>query len=60
MDTTLLKYLKYSENEIINLHKNYSAIVKKYNGEFIILWHNTALMTEKRKSLYKNILKSIK
>ena len=60
MDTTLLKYLKYSENEIINLHKNYSATVKKYNGEFIILWHNTALMTEKRKSLYKNILKSIK
>ena len=59
MDTTLLKYLKTSKKEILNIHSNFSKTVKNYKGEFIYLWHNTELMTSRGKKLYKEILKVI-
>lgn len=60
MDTTAYKYLKISDLDVLKLHCEFSKTIKKFKGEFIYLWHNTELMTSKRKKLYKKILESVK
>lgn len=59
MDTTLFVHRKETFEFIVDLHKKYRDIVKVFKGEFIVLWHNTELMTRKRKKLYNEIIKSI-
>lgn len=58
MDTTLLHYQEYTSKEILEkismLHKR----VKKYEGDFVLLWHNSSLL-EENPELYKSILNLI-
>ena len=58
MEATLLDYKKYNNSEIIDIFSYFENKVKKYNGNFVILWHNSSFNIgpyKKCKSTYKTI-----
>ncbi|MCZ6702327.1 MAG: hypothetical protein O6940_04720, partial [Ignavibacteria bacterium] len=58
MDVTLMRYQKgISNEEFINKTNNLISIVKKYNGKFVLLWHNS-IFDQKRytQQFYKRLL----
>ena len=58
MDTTLFKYMALKDEQIVEIHDRFSRICKAYKGNLVILWHNTELLTSRRKELYKKIIKA--
>ena len=44
MDTTLFEHLQLSDDDILLEIKYYHQIIKKYNGEFVLLIHNSTDM----------------
>lgn len=58
MDVTLMRYQKDITNEeFINKTNNLISIVKKYNGKFVLLWHNSIFDQKKyTQQFYKRLL----
>lgn len=55
MEGNFITYqLDINQNEMIKKIRDIIDKVKKYNGEFILLWHNSYL--EKNKNVYENIV----
>jgi len=50
------RYLNLSYNDSYKMLISLMDTVKKYNGEFVLLWHNDRLVNERQKELYNNIL----
>jgi hypothetical protein len=48
MDGTLNEYLKLSPNEAIEKINKIISEIKKVNGTFISLWHNSSLSEQKK------------
>ena len=62
MEKTLLssEYMNINdEDEMLLYLKNLSDVVKKYNGEFVLLWHNQKLSTTSEKEVYEKVLETI-
>lgn len=59
MDATLYDYMKVSHNEALDIVKKLADECKKYNGEFVVLWHNTTLEDEKEKAFYAKMMDEI-
>ncbi|MEP2772531.1 MAG: polysaccharide deacetylase family protein [Fulvivirga sp.] len=60
METTLITYMKASPEEANEIAKQLYFTVKKYNGNFTFLWHNSAMHTIEDKPylfVYENIIK---
>jgi hypothetical protein len=59
MESTIIgpKYenLGYTENAL-NRFKYFKNICHKYNGEYVLLWHNSSFENEKNKEFYKEII----
>jgi hypothetical protein len=64
MDVTLFEIItnnSYDTNYIYHTIQKFRDIVKKYNGEFTILWHNSSLFYgnfKKYGEIYEDIIKS--
>lgn len=43
MDATLAKYQKLNTANALSMIKKYIDITKKYNGKFVLLWHNSSM-----------------
>ena len=43
--------------EMLEKIKKLAATVKKYNGEFVFLWHNSCLLNSKDRKIYENIVR---
>jgi hypothetical protein len=62
MDTTLAVYQKLSTEDLQRRIRNLSGTVKKYNGEFTILWHNSSFNIppwDKYNVTYKTIINEL-
>jgi hypothetical protein len=46
-----------SSIDIFNKIKSLMNKVKKFNGIFVLLWHNSSLETSENKKLYQNIIR---
>lgn len=60
METTLFEYQKLSNEEGLTKIKSLIDTVKKYNGEFVILWHNHSFNSyfwSKYQEVYINLFK---
>lgn len=60
METTLISYMKLSPKKANETAKKLYFTVKKYNGNFTFLWHNSAMHTVEDKPylyIYENIIK---
>jgi hypothetical protein len=62
MDGTLNEYLHLSPLEAVNVAQEFMSKVKKYAGEFIVIWHNHSLSErghwEGWKAVFENILET--
>ena len=47
----------YSE-EAFEVFKSYKDTCRRYNGDFVLLWHNSELATEEQRRLYLSVLDS--
>lgn len=45
--------------EAVLFAKRLADTVKKYKGDFVLLWHNQQLKTKEQRELYQSVLKSI-
>jgi len=54
---TALRYMNkgYGE-EAFQVFKSLKDTCRKYNGDFVLLWHNSELLTEEQKRLYLSVL----
>jgi len=59
MDGTLFSYRKYNQNEILESITLLKEKIKKFKGNFVILWHNSSLCDGKDQ-LYKLIINNIR
>lgn len=59
MDGSLYDYMKLSHNDAMAKVKKLAFECKKYNGEFIILWHNTMLDDIDERNFYSNMLRIV-
>jgi hypothetical protein len=59
MDVSLRFYKKLSIEESINLCEKIKTEVKKHNGEFVFLWHNSTLSEIDGWSDWKNVLENL-
>jgi hypothetical protein len=50
------RYLNLNYEESYKKIISYIDEVKKYNGEFVLLWHNDRLVSKEQKELFENIL----
>ena len=58
MEATLLDYKKFSDAEIVDTFSFFKKKVEKYNGEFVVLWHNSSFSIgpyKNCKKIYKQI-----
>lgn len=46
MDVTLQKYLHKEATDLFEIMSYYAEVIKKYNGEFVTLFHNESLSDE--------------
>lgn len=56
MDVSGLKYMKLSPKDMINICRNLKQICKKYDGNFVILWHNNQIIQPSLKNIYEAII----
>lgn len=59
MDGSLYEYMKLSHEEAMHVIKKLANECKKYDGEFIILWHNTMLDNMEERYFYKRVLDEV-
>jgi len=59
MDATYKYYMSFSKEEILSDIKQYVDIVKKYNGNFVSIFHNDNFGTENWQEIYVKMLKYI-
>jgi len=58
MDTTLVKYNKFSPPQMATQLDLLISKVKKYHGQFVLLWHNTAIEQGEWKK-YKHVFENL-
>ncbi len=58
MDTTLVFYNKYSPRQAAKKIQELVEQVKKYSGEFVFLWHNTAVNNDRWRK-YREVFEKI-
>ena len=56
MEGTVFDYMGLSEEQVIERSLNLKKLCKKYNGNFIILWHNDKFIEDKMVRAYGEIL----
>lgn len=58
MDCTLWneRYMALCKEDMLSRCINLKKMCKKYNGNFVLLWHNTTFMDSFRKKLYEDII----
>lgn len=56
MEGTAFDYMGLSEEQVIERSLNLKKLCKKYNGNFIILWHNDKFIEDKMVRAYGEIL----
>lgn len=59
MDGTLYEYMGLSHGEALPVIKKLADECKKYNGEFVILWHNTMLDSNNEREFYSKMLDEV-
>ncbi len=59
MDGTLYEYMGLSHDEALPVIKKLADECKKYNGEFVILWHNTMLDCKNERDFYSKMLDEV-
>jgi hypothetical protein len=61
MDGTLFaeKYMNLDYEEALNYIEILAKCVKMFNGNFVLLWHNTMLVTDDQKRFYEKVLDTI-
>ena len=61
MDGTLFaeKYMNLDYEEALNYIEILAKRVKMFNGNFVLLWHNTMVMTDAQKHFYERVLDTI-
>lgn len=59
MDTTLYEYMKLSHPEAMKVVKKLADECRKYNGDFVILWHNTTLDNRNEQKFYALMLNEV-
>lgn len=59
MDRTLYEYMGLSYDEALPVIKKLANECKKYDGEFVILWHNTMLDNEAEREFYSRVLDAV-
>lgn len=59
MDGTLFEYMKLSNEEALEICIGLAEQCRKYDGEFIFLWHNTMLYDKGKKDFYIKLLESV-
>lgn len=50
------RYMKLSINEMYNRCNSLKRFCQKYNGNFVILWHNSRFVKKEETELYKKII----
>jgi peptidoglycan/xylan/chitin deacetylase (PgdA/CDA1 family) len=63
MDQTLINYLKLDKNSAFKEVNDYIEIIKKYKGDFVLLWHNSSFNTPEMRpyrGLFEKIVKASK
>jgi hypothetical protein len=57
MDVTLSNYMQLSYQQALETSLQIIEQVRKYQGELVLLWHNTSLTRNAyHRQLYKNII----
>jgi len=56
MDSTLLSYMRVSEEEALQKTRQCIARCRAVGGVFTLLWHNTRIMNPRHKTLYQTLL----
>ena len=59
MDGTLFEYMRLSQDEALEVCKKLSQRCRRYNGDFVFLWHNTMLYDEGNRAFYARLLECI-
>lgn len=59
MDGTLFEYMHLSQGEALEVCKKLAQRCRRYNGDFVFLWHNTMLYTEENRKFYTKLLESV-
>lgn len=55
MDTTLLLYLGLSAEESFRRVVDLAGTTRRHGGEFVLLWHNSSLLTPQERRLYARV-----
>jgi len=60
MDGSLLdaKYMNLRHSEALKYIKTLVNRIKMFDGDFVLLWHNTMLTTRELKSFYEMVVKT--
>lgn len=60
MDMSLLGYQKLNDKMIIKRLNIYMNTIKKYQGDFVLLWHNSSFKIDQHnlKDIYKHVIES--
>jgi hypothetical protein len=56
MDCTLFDYMGLSVDEATELLSLVAQRCRMYEGEFVLLWHNSYLLTETQRQFYREAL----
>lgn len=59
MDGTLFEYMHLSQDEALEVCKKLSQRCRRYNGDFVFLWHNTMLYDEGNRAFYAKLLECV-
>lgn len=59
MDGTLFEYMKLSFKDALAVCQRLAYRCRRYNGDFVFLWHNTMLYDENNRHFYSKLLECV-
>lgn len=59
MDGTLFEYMHLSQDEALEVCRKLAQRCRRYNGDFVFLWHNTMLYDEGNRAFYAKLLECV-
>lgn len=59
MDGTLFEYMKLSKKDALSICCKLAKRCRRYNGNFVFLWHNTMLYDESNREFYLKLLECV-
>ncbi len=59
METTLFKYMQESPERSIATVLGLNDTVRRFNGNFTMLWHNHSLVTKRERDVYQEIVEGL-